>query len=116
MQIKRRNFLRQSLASVAGITASAMFPEDLFGSGIHNTSRPEEIILKSEIRPRPKDSIRFSVIGINHSHINGMVSSLISGGGELIMVYSREPDLLKRHPVNHAVIPVLKSPGARKRF
>jgi predicted dehydrogenase len=95
MQIKRRNFLRQSIASVAGITAAAMFPEDLFGRGIHSTSRPEEIILKPEIRPGPKDSIRFSVIGINHSHIYGMVNSLISGGGELIMVYAREPDLLK---------------------
>jgi predicted dehydrogenase len=95
MQIKRRNFLRQSFASIAGITATAMFPEELFGSGIHSTSHPEEILLKSEIRPGPKDSIRFSVIGINHSHIYSMVSSLINGGGELIMVYSREPDLLK---------------------
>jgi hypothetical protein len=95
MPIKRRNFLRQSFASAAGIAASAMFPEDLFGRGIHNTSRPEEIVLKPEIRTKPKDSIRFSVIGINHSHIYGMVSSLIGGGGELIMVYAREPDLLK---------------------
>ena len=95
MQIKRRNFLKQSLASVAGITATAMFPEDLFGRGFHNTSRPEEIILKPEVRPGPKDSIRFSVIGINHSHIYSMVSSLISGGGELIIVYSGESDLLK---------------------
>jgi predicted dehydrogenase len=95
MLIKRRNFLKQSFASVACVTATAMLPEDLFGYGIHNTSRPEEIILKPENRSRPKDSIRFSVIGINHSHIYGMVSSLISGGGELIMVYSMEPDLLK---------------------
>jgi predicted dehydrogenase len=109
MQIKRRNFLRQSLASFAGITAAAMFPEDLFGRGIHSTSRPEEIILKSGIRPGPKYSIRFSVIGINHSHIYGMVSSLISGGGELAMVYSREPDLLKTFTKTYPGVKVARS-------
>jgi predicted dehydrogenase len=95
MQIKRRNFIRHSFASAAGIAAAAMFPADLFSSGIHDTSNLKEIILKPEIRTPPKESIRFSVIGINHNHINGIVNSLISGGGELVMVYASEPELLK---------------------
>jgi predicted dehydrogenase len=95
MQIKRRNFIRQSFASAAGITAASMFPADLFSRGTHDTSHPEEIILKPENRTSQKESIRFSVIGINHNHINGIVNSLISGGGELVMVYAREPELLK---------------------
>ena len=94
MQIKRRNFIRHSIASAAGIAAASMFPADLFSKGIHDTSHPEEIILKPEMRPKPKESIRFSVIGINHNHINGMVNALINGGGELVMVYSKEPELL----------------------
>ena len=95
MQIKRRNFIKNSLASAAGLATAAMFPADLFGRGIHDTSHPNEIILKPKLQTRPKESIRFSVIGINHNHIYGIVNSLIKGGGELVMVYAREPELLK---------------------
>jgi predicted dehydrogenase len=46
--------------------------------------------------------IRFSVIGLNHGHINGQTEAVIRGGGELVQVYAREPDLLaaftKRFP------------------
>lgn len=95
MLIKRRNFIKQSLASAAGLATAAMLPADLFSRGIYDTSHPKEIILEPKTQTRPKESIRFSVIGINHNHINGIVSSLIKGGGELVMVYAREPDLLK---------------------
>ncbi len=43
-------------------------------------------------RATPK--IRFSVIGINHSHIYGQVGAVIRGGGELVAVHAREPELL----------------------
>jgi len=91
----RRNFIRKSFASATGLAVSSMLPSDLFGRDLHNTHHPEEIILKPGIRTRPKESIRFSVIGINHGHINGIVNSLINGGGELVMVYAIEPELLK---------------------
>lgn len=93
MESNRRNFLRQSLASASGLAAAAMMPSDLFGQA-NFANRPEEIILKPDNRLAPKDSIRFSVIGINHSHIMGMVDSLIGGGGQIVSVYSREPELL----------------------
>jgi len=37
--------------------------------------------------------IRFGVVGANHGHINGMVDSLVRGGGELVSFHIREPDL-----------------------
>ena len=37
--------------------------------------------------------VRFSVIGLNHSHINGMTNAVIRGGGELVAVYAKEPEL-----------------------
>lgn len=47
-------------------------------------------------------SIRFSVIGVNHDHITGMTNAVIRGGGELVAVYAKEPDLaaayVKRFP------------------
>jgi predicted dehydrogenase len=46
--------------------------------------------------------IRFAVIGINHSHIYSQVEAVQRGGGELVSVYAKEPDLtaafLKRFP------------------
>ena len=45
--------------------------------------------VKQNARPR----IRFSVIGINHSHINGQVNAVLRGGGELVTLYAAEDDL-----------------------
>jgi len=95
MQIKRRSFIKHSLTSVAGLAAAGMFPADVFSRGVFDRSNPKEIILKPNAPVRPKDSVRFSVIGINHNHINGIVNALIKGGGELVMVYAKEPELLK---------------------
>lgn len=96
MQFNRRNFLKSSISSAAGIAAAGMIPADIFGHDLHRTYHPEEIILQPGTRPAPKNSIKFSVIGINHDHIYGMVKSLIDGGGKLIAVYSAEPALLPR--------------------
>jgi predicted dehydrogenase len=92
MQYKRRNFIK--LASAAGLAAGAMFPADLIGSDLSGKSF-KEIKVKPTSGTAPKGSIKFSVIGINHNHINGMVSALIKGGGELVSVYAKEPDLLR---------------------
>src|SRR5687767_3340958 len=37
--------------------------------------------------------LRFGVIGVNHSHIYGMVDTVVHGGGELRSFYARESDL-----------------------
>lgn len=39
--------------------------------------------------------IRFGVIGINHGHITSMSNAVIRGGGELVWLYAKEPDLAK---------------------
>lgn len=38
--------------------------------------------------------LKFSVVGINHSHIYGMVDAIVRGGGELASVHAKEPELL----------------------
>jgi len=40
-----------------------------------------------------KPRIRFSVIGINHNHINSQVETVKKGGGEFVSFYAKEPDL-----------------------
>ena len=109
MQIKRRNFIKNSFATAAGLAGAAMLPADLFSSGHFDLSHPKEIILEPKTETRPKESIRFSVIGINHNHINGIVNSLITGGGELVMVYAREPELLKGFTRTFPTVKVARS-------
>jgi predicted dehydrogenase len=102
MKFNRRNFIQNSLASATGLAATTMLPNDLFAGNFNQTNRPEEIMVKPGTKTAPKETIRFSVIGLNHGHIFGMVDSLIEGGGVLVAVYSREPELLpgftKRYP------------------
>jgi predicted dehydrogenase len=50
----------------------------------------------------PQAKIRFSAIGLNHSHINGQCSTVIKAGGELVSFFAKEPELIsdfkKRFP------------------
>lgn len=102
MQFDRRNFLRQSFATAAGMAATTMLPYDTLGESLAGHSIPVEVILEPENRPVLPKRIKFSVIGINHGHIYGIVDSIINGGGTLVAVYSREAELLpgftKRYP------------------
>ncbi|MFN8241944.1 MAG: Gfo/Idh/MocA family oxidoreductase [Bacteroidales bacterium] len=109
MAANRRGFLKHSFTSAAALAAAGLFPADLFGRGLHSTDRPDEIIIKPVQRPKPKDSIRFSVIGINHEHIYGMVSSVIKGGGELVAVYAKEPELLKNFTRSYPKVKIAAS-------
>lgn len=72
----RRKFLKNTAATAAG---AALIP-----------TLPQKSIAGFSAEPR----IRFSVIGINHSHINGMVGAVTRGGGQLVAVYAKEPELL----------------------
>lgn len=83
------------MASAAGLASGIMLPGDILGRDLHDTSRPDEILVKPVRRQVSKESIRFSVIGLNHSHIYGMVNALINGGGTLVAVYAKEPELLR---------------------
>ncbi|MEK6476245.1 Gfo/Idh/MocA family oxidoreductase [Catalinimonas sp. 4WD22] len=97
MSSDRRNFLKNSLA-----TAAFALPTNIFGNASPGSSRPVELKVDTSRPARPKASIRFSVIGLNHGHIYGQVEALLGGGGELVAVYAKEPDLLqnftKRYP------------------
>ena len=80
----RRRFIKDGSKAVAGIT--------LLSSLTNNTW--------AYTRKPPR--IRFSVISINHPHIYGMIDTVIKGGGELVSVYAKEPELIaafsKKYP------------------
>lgn len=106
MKSNRRNFLTKGLSSAAGMATATMFPLELFGNDI---SRPDVTVLPKEKWSKPEDRIRFSVIGINHGHIYGMVNSLIEGGGTLVAVYAKEPDLLQQFTKRYPDVKVAQS-------
>ncbi|MEP6749181.1 MAG: Gfo/Idh/MocA family oxidoreductase [Bacteroidota bacterium] len=87
-QSNRRKFIRNVAASAAGL---AMFPA-LPKSAAANTIVECISDTKDKIYTGPP-RIRFSVVGINHGHINSMVDAVIRGGGEFVSFYAAEQDL-----------------------
>lgn len=78
----RRELLRASAATAAVLAAaSALGPRQL-AAAVHTA-----------VRGRRQARLRFGVVGVNHSHIYGMVRSVQRGGGELVSFHVREPDL-----------------------
>lgn len=81
--LNRRRFIKNSSAVAAGVTLLSSFSKT--AATIKNQAR-----------------VRFSVIGINHGHIYGMVDAVTRGGGELISFFAKEQDLaaafLKKYP------------------
>src|ERR1017187_9281296 len=62
----------------------------------------QEVTVAASPQTKPKYSIQFAVIGLDHNHINGMTDAVRRGGGELAAVYSTNPqglaDFQKRYP------------------
>lgn len=94
MSSSRRKFLKLSLASATGMATHSLIPGEVYGKELYDSKRFKEIVAEPGKRVVPKESIRFSVIGINHSHIYGITEDLINGGGTLVSVFAKEPDLL----------------------
>ncbi len=109
MNSDRRKFIKQSFATAAGVAATAMAPTNFYGQGLHETTRPNEIILKPTKRSKPKESIKFGIIGINHGHIYGMANALIQGGGEMVAVFAKEKGLLANFLKSYPNVKVAKS-------
>ena len=68
------------------------FLRDLAGSAAALSILPHAVQAQPARTGPPK--LRFAVIGINHGHINSQVNAVLRGGGELVSVYAKEPDLL----------------------
>lgn len=93
---QRRTFIKESVASAAGLITLPMLSTDSFGHIKTEKVAPSPIIHYDTPR------IKFAVIGMNHGHIYGQAEAVIRGGGQLVSYYAKEPDLVaafaKRHP------------------
>src|SRR5919112_466304 len=97
-RVDRRKFIKAitgSAAALSVVPADAAAVDLRSGAIRHETAQGP-----AEQKTAPR--IRFAVIGINHSHINSQVTAVLRGGGELVALYAKEPDLtadfVKRFP------------------
>jgi predicted dehydrogenase len=86
--IDRRRFISQVSG---GAAAAALLP----AATAAQMSGADTVDLQGRQPERSGPArIRFSVIGLNHGHINSMTTAVMRGGGELVAVYAREPELI----------------------
>jgi predicted dehydrogenase len=91
----RRSFLKTM--SSAGMLAA--LPESVFGADhvLHEVAEPGQ-----QADAKPKYSIKFSVCGMSHDHIYGMIGAVQRGGGVLVSAWGGEEDKIaafkKRFP------------------
>jgi predicted dehydrogenase len=76
--VNRRKFLRNAMATSAGITTLSAMANTVQAAPKNKYAEPR---------------LRFSVIGINHNHINGMIAAVTRGGGQMVSFYAKEADL-----------------------
>ena len=79
----RRQFLKDSVKASGLMIMSPLIPK----ISLSTTAEKQQEIITAPNR------IKFAVININHSHIYGMVNAIKRGGGELVALYAKEPDL-----------------------
>ena len=83
-RVDRRTFVK----AIAGSTA-------LPALAAAGTERALAAARRSGVEQSGKPRLKFAVIGINHNHINSQVGAVLRGGGELVWLYAKEPDLVK---------------------
>ena len=99
-RVGRRDFLKDLTGAAAIVPALGgdVFSPDRAG----NRLRIETARQAAPAAAKTPGRIKFAVIGLNHGHINGQTTAIIRGGGELVAVYAKEPDLVaafvKRFP------------------
>jgi len=102
---------RRDILEVAGLGSMALM-------ALAGNAKAESLPAVPE--EKPKYHIRFSVCGISHDHIHGMIGAIRRGGGELASYWGLEPDKLavfaQRYPsakAAHSQDEVLHDPSVQ---
>jgi predicted dehydrogenase len=104
----RRRFLKYTATTATGLGLLPAFSKDAFASVGHlsyETNNGEVAHKQHPDDPR----IKFSVIGINHGHIYSQVDAVIRGGGQLMSLYAKEPDLVAEFTKKYPHVKIAKS-------
>lgn len=86
----RRKFLKSAAADAAGLMILSAFSSSAQAAARRFSQ--SDVSDENFVYPgTPR--IKFSVIGVNHSHIYSMAEAVIRGGGEMVSFHAKEPDL-----------------------
>ena len=86
--VNRRLFLKAA-PSAAWLTT---LPESVLGLDAGGRGAVQEVAASApNTEAKPKDSIKFAVIGLDHYHIMGMTAAVQRGGGQLVSFYTTNP-------------------------
>jgi predicted dehydrogenase len=77
-------------------------------SGFKNKPRSATII-QTNTKPIIANRIKFAVINIDHPHIYGMTDAIKRGGGELVAIYAKQPDLVAAFSKSYPEARIAKS-------
>jgi predicted dehydrogenase len=103
-RVDRRRFLEDMTATAAVVSALPALTGASEGARVI-----EEPAAPQARATADKPRLRFAVVGINHSHIYGQVSAVQRGGGDLVWVYAKEPDLLKEFTTRFPAVRVARN-------
>jgi predicted dehydrogenase len=103
--VDRRTFMKGFAASAALASAARPVLGAAGVGSVHVDDMPGADNMAQSATPR----IRFAVIGINHNHINSQVAAVLRGGGELVWLYAKEPDLVKAFQTRFPQVKVARS-------
>ncbi len=92
-EFNRRKFIKEAATATAGLAFLSGLSTDALAAYEDGPNKINFIESEKTIIKPAETRIKFGVIGINHSHINGMVDAITRGGGELVCFYAKEPDL-----------------------
>src|SRR6202789_4134792 len=90
--VGRRAFLKSAAGGVLGSAGMmAGLSGRAFAAGPGDAGVVYEVV-EQEAEVAPKYSVKFSVCGMSHDHIYGMVGAMQRGGGVLVSAYGAEPE------------------------
>lgn len=92
-QFNRRRFIKDTATSAAGIVGLSALSKETLAAFKDKTSNKSDEENGAKTKYKAETRIKFSVIGINHSHIYSQVEAVTRGGGQLVSFYAKEPDL-----------------------
>src|ERR1700710_234003 len=91
-QFNRRRFMKDAAATAAGMMMLPGLTKESYGASNHRLTTSETSSPRMLLTPQA-NRIKFSVIGINHGHINSQIEAVKRGGGEFVSFFAKEPDL-----------------------
>ena len=88
---------RRTFMKAAGpATLLPALPQMAFAQGLPGSRIVEEVVpVSPDANAKPKYSIKFAVVGIDHNHILSITAAMQRGGGQLVSVFSSNPQYPK---------------------